>query len=125
MTFTHHFYNVASSGSIDYLSEGEQPLPFVYTLFSLGYALAFAAWVRLVRSAKSADAASGAAPRIHHVHHLMSFLLLIKSLTVFSDAMKWRYTRWTGSGEAWSVFYYLFSFLKGMLLFVVILLIGR
>ena len=39
-------------------------------------------------------------------------------------AQKWRYTRWTGSGEAWSVFYYMFSFLKGTLLFVVILLIG-
>ena len=96
LTFTHHFYNVGPNGQIDYLSSGEQPLPTLFTLFSLAYLAGSIFWLRTVRSASLIDASTNSSPRVHHVHHLMSALSLLKTLTVFSDAMKWHYIRYSG-----------------------------
>jgi len=54
----------------------------------------------------------------------MTVLVIVKATTVMADAIKWHYIRQTGSGEAWSVIYYLLAGFKGVGLFVVLMLIG-
>lgn len=62
--------------------------------------------------------------KVHHIHHLMTVLIAVKAVTVFADAIKWHYIRSTGSGEAWTVIYYLLAGFKGIALFLVLMLIG-
>ena len=62
---------------------------------------------------------------VHHIHHMMTALLVLKILTLFSNFMRYHYISVNGTGEIWSVFYYIFTFLRGIFLFVLILLIGR
>ena len=107
-----------------------QPLPTLYTCFGFAYTLSLFLWSYTIRKAKASESTSTLSRtirkdiKVHHVHHVMTFLLVVKVMTVYCDALRWHYIRWTGSGEAWSVFFYFFSFLKGMMLFLVILLIG-
>ncbi|GMH59878.1 hypothetical protein TrST_g7663 [Triparma strigata] len=131
LKFHHHFCNLSPDGQCnDHLSEGEQPLPTLYTCFGFAYTLSLFLWSYTIRKAKASESTSTLSRtirkdiKVHHVHHVMTFLLVVKVMTVYCDALRWHYIRWTGSGEAWSVFFYFFSFLKGMMLFLVILLIG-
>lgn len=62
--------------------------------------------------------------QVHHIHHMMAVLLVFKTLSMLFESIRYHYLRLTGAAEAWSIVYYLFAFLKGITLFVVILLIG-
>ena len=117
------------------MSAGEAPLPTMYLVFGLVYAVVASAWFVVLKRAKESEFGPErgidlGVPRVrtdvkvHHIHYLMAMLLVVKTLTVLADSAKYHYIRWTGSGEAWSVIYYMFEFLKGVMLFVVILLIG-
>ena len=55
---------------------------------------------------------------------MMTVLLVFKTLSMLFESIRYHYLRLTGSAEAWSIVYYLFAFLKGITLFVVVLLIG-
>lgn len=143
-TFEHHFYNVDADGTMDYLSVGMQPLPTLFLVFGLLYLACFLLWTYKINKSKleelgeAAGVGSGIAmfaargvngdPRkeikVHHIHHIMTALLLLKVITVFAESARYHYIRVTGTGEAWSVVYYFFGFIKSMMLFVVILLIG-
>ena len=61
---------------------------------------------------------------VHHIHHMMTVLLIFKSLTLFTDFGRYHYISTHGTGEVWAVFYYIFTFCRGIMLFVIILLIG-
>ena len=137
--FTHHFRNVDSGGNIDYLSAGSQPLPKMFLGFAIIYASCLAIWIYRIAQAKKEEYGEGNSAiarvkgvfgdfrqdiRVHHIHHMMSMLLTLKTITVFAESARYHYIRVTGSGEAWSVIFYIFTFLKGIMLFVVILLIG-
>lgn len=63
-------------------------------------------------------------PQVHHIHHMMTVLLVFKTLSMLFESIRYHYLRLTGAAEAWSIVYYLFAFLKGITLFVVVLLIG-
>jgi hypothetical protein len=138
-TFEYHFFNTRTDGKTDYLSTGEQPLPTMYLIFALIYCATTALWFTTIRKAKTTEYGSGISAsgrglgtspgtqtsiKVHHIHYLMAILLLLKCATMFAESAKYHYIRWTGSGEAWSVIYYMFEFMKGIMLFVVILLIG-
>ena len=131
-TFTHEFYNLDRNGEVDYLSAGEQPLPNLYLTFCFSYLVAIAVWLRWIKKAKqqSETLVSGGTMSqtdlvVHHIHHMMTALLVLKILTLFSNFMRYHYISVNGTGEIWSVFYYIFTFLRGIFLFVLILLIGR
>jgi len=130
---THHFANYSPTGSEDHLSTGEQPLPTVYLIFGICYAAAGAAWITMVRKAKKSETSAGRGVasrsvtrdiKVHHIHHLMTVLVCVKATTVLADAIKWHYIRSTGSGDAWTVIYYLLAGFKGVALFLVLMLIG-
>ena len=62
--------------------------------------------------------------RVHYIHWVMAILLVFKSFAMLSQAMRYHYVDVMGTGEGWQFVYYVFASLKGVTLFVVILLIG-
>ncbi|XP_008776258.1 protein CANDIDATE G-PROTEIN COUPLED RECEPTOR 7-like [Phoenix dactylifera] len=108
-------YNVRPDGSRDYLSVGQYPLPSLYFVFALVYVAFLAVWISyLIKNRLSS----------HRIHLLMAGLVLTKVLNLLFAAEDQHYVRVTGTPHGWDVLFYLFQFLKGVLLFTVIVLIG-
>jgi len=78
-------------------------------------------WTTEVRAA--ARHASGGA-KAHQIHHLMSIVLVLKTGTLLAESARYHYIDRVGLTEVWSAVYFTFLFLKGVGLFIVILLIG-
>ncbi|KAJ1453605.1 lung seven transmembrane receptor-domain-containing protein [Pelagophyceae sp. CCMP2097] len=117
------FYNPGPA----YLSACEAALPLLFALFCAGYAVALAAWAALllVRGGRCGGArAAGKPSPVHAIHWMMLVLLVFKTASVGSQSVKYHFINVTGSGEGWQFVYYAFASLKGVMLFVVILLIG-
>ena len=60
----------------------------------------------------------------HWIHILMGMLVLLKALYMFSEAEDKFYIKKTGTPQGWDVSFYAFSFLKGVMLFTMLVLIG-
>ncbi|KAJ6831076.1 protein GPR107-like [Iris pallida] len=116
MSVRTEMYNLRPDGTRDYLSVGQAPVPTVYASFALLYVLFLAAWayLGLLKNRLSA----------HRIHYLMAALLLTKVLNLVFAAEDQHYIRATGTPHGWDVLFYLFQFLRGVLLFTVIVLIG-
>nr|DAD27800.1 TPA_asm: hypothetical protein HUJ06_029268 [Nelumbo nucifera] len=63
-------------------------------------------------------------PAVHRIHLLMAALLLIKALNLICAAVDKHYVKISGTPHGWDVLFYLFQFLRVVLLFTVIILIG-
>jgi len=98
-----------------FLSAGDIPLPFIYGAASILFTAAFAVWQRQVMVEKASA---------HKIHHLMSALCLVRAAAVGFEALRYQSMKQTGDGHAWSTLYYVLTFVKGVMLFSVILLIG-
>ncbi|CAM9947197.1 unnamed protein product, partial [Phaeothamnion confervicola] len=118
------FHNPGKKTGPDYLSAGETELPTVFFCFFCVFGTALVAWVAALRRRPA---------HVHSIHHMMGVLLLFKTLAMLFESIRYHYlkAREEGRGErgegtscAWSIVYYVFAFLKGIMLFVVILLIG-
>ncbi|KAK9809725.1 hypothetical protein WJX73_010815 [Symbiochloris irregularis] len=108
-------YNVRSNGKKDYLSVGEDVLPLVFMVMFVLFAVATALWAALVvRSRQDA----------HRIHHLMTALAAAKTLTLLSEAGMYHFVRATGRPDGWNIAYYVFTFLRGLLFFSVVVLVG-
>ncbi|KAK3144302.1 hypothetical protein QOZ80_4AG0311240 [Eleusine coracana subsp. coracana] len=110
-------YNVrVRDGARDYLPVGLVPLPGIYAAASGVYAVFLAAWLYAccVRHRATAE----------RVHAVMTALLLFKALKLACAAEDAWYVERTGTPHGWDVAFYVFGFLKGVLLFTVIVLIG-
>jgi len=55
---------------------------------------------------------------------MMAALLFFKTLSLLFEAVRYHYYSLNGFAEGWSIVYYIFAFIKGVMRFVVILLIG-
>lgn len=108
-------YNVHDKGVKDYLPAGESNLPVVYLVCAILFFAAFMLWTYLIVNNWEA---------VHTIHLLMTFLLFLKVMTLVCEGLRHEYIKITGVSSGWSVAYYIFSFLKGVTLFSVILLIG-
>lgn len=62
--------------------------------------------------------------QVHNIHHIMAVLLFFKTLSLLFEAVRFHYYAKNGYAEGWSIVYYIFAFVKGVMRFVVILLIG-
>merc|ERR1711865_314957 len=107
--------NPGSDGHPFYLSAGEAPLPTVFLLVSMLWLGASIVWIRII-------CANGEFTK--SIHHLMTVLVCLKFLSVFSEAIKFHVMKVDGTAHGWTAVYYTFAFLKGILMFTVILLIG-
>jgi len=142
-----HFSNRDMFNRVSYLSRGEMNLPWLFFAFSILYAVCLYVWysnIQLIKEGKSGyfdigDAPSTAAalsvsgassekaddgPTIYPIHYLMGFLLGLKFCSLVFESVRYHYLRVTGHSLFFSAVYYTFSFLKGVTLFTVILLIG-
>ncbi|MQM12347.1 hypothetical protein Taro_045261 [Colocasia esculenta] len=109
-------YNVQPDGSRDYLSAGQSRLPSLYFSFSIVYIAFLGVWIYvcLVKNRRFT----------HRIHLLMGCLVLVRALYLICAAEDQHYIKATGTPHGWDVLFYLFQFLKGVLLFTVIVLIG-
>ena len=136
-----HFLNVDPiTGQFSYLTVGEMRLPFLFFFYSVSYLVCFICWIMNMRNIAQGgsgllDAGRTATqqqqqqqlqqrPVIYPIHKLMAALLAFKFLSVFFESLRYHAIRITGHSELWSVAYYTISFVKGIFLFTVILLIG-
>jgi len=108
-------YNEGANGARDYLSAGEAPLPTVYFVMFILYVLCCGIWAYTVYYAGTAR---------QRIHYLMLILVFFKALTVLAQSGKFWYIRHTGDAEGWNIAYYVFTFIRGIFLFTVIVLIG-
>ncbi|KAK2981932.1 hypothetical protein RJ640_019152 [Escallonia rubra] len=108
-------YNLDKSGRRDYLSAGKTILPRVYFLFSLIYFTLAGAWIYLLYKKRLT---------VYGIHFFMLAVLILKALNLLCEAEDKSYIKRTGSAHGWDVLFYIFSFLKGITLFSLIVLIG-
>ncbi|KAG0464628.1 hypothetical protein HPP92_018792 [Vanilla planifolia] len=109
-------YNARPDGSRDYLSVGWILVPSIYFLFAIVYAVFLGVWIYFSLWKNHLSA--------HRIHQIMAGLLFAKVLNLICAAEDQHYIRVTGTPHGWDVLFYLFQFLKGVLLFTVIVLIG-
>jgi len=102
----------------DYLSAGDQPLPIMYTVFFILFFLALLTWASVLRRDPSEHGT------IHKIHHLMTMLLVLKCCTLLTESIRYHMVSATGVNNFMSTVYYIFTTLRGIMLFLVILLIG-
>lgn len=109
-------YNVDADGSRNYLSAGDSALPNLFLFFFFVFAACSAVWFWRLHTAKSG---------VVRIHYMMGVLLVLKTLTLFFESLKFHYMKLSGdTSSAWSTLYYIFAFMKGVMLFVVLLLVG-
>lgn len=108
-------YNLDRDGSKDYLSAGLTQLPTLYFLFFLAYLGFLGVWIYVCLTNKRS---------VHRIHLLMAGLLLMKALNLICAAEDKHYVKVTGTPHGWDVLFYIFQFIRVVLLFTVIVLIG-
>lgn len=109
-------YNLdGKSGRRDYLSAGRTILPRVYFFFSLVYFSLAGAWIYVLYKKRLT---------VFGIHFFMLAVVILKALNLLCEAEDKSYIKRTGSAHGWDVLFYIFSFLKGITLFSLIVLIG-
>ncbi|KAK1434933.1 hypothetical protein QVD17_00688 [Tagetes erecta] len=108
-------YNIDDGATKDYLSAGQTQLPSLYFIFSLIYLCFVAFWIYVCFKNKRS---------VHRVHLLMGGLVAMKALNLICAAEDKHYVKVTGTAHGWDVLFYIFQFIRVVLLFTVIVLIG-
>ncbi|KVI09547.1 protein GPR107-like [Cynara cardunculus var. scolymus] len=108
-------YNSEDGTHKDYLSAGKTQLPSLYFIFSIIYMCFVGLWT--VECMKNKGS-------VHRIHLLMGMLLVVKALNLICAAENKHYVKVTGTPHGWDVLFYTFQFLRAVLLFTVIVLIG-
>uniref|UniRef100_A0A7C8YE26 Uncharacterized protein n=1 Tax=Opuntia streptacantha TaxID=393608 RepID=A0A7C8YE26_OPUST len=115
MTVRTEMYNLEYNEVKDYLPAGQTQLPTLYFLFSIVYLVFVGYWMfECYKNKKS----------VHRIHLLMAGLLVMKALNLICAAEDKHYVKVTGSPHGWDVLFYLFQFIRVVLLFTVIVLVG-
>ncbi|XP_020595146.1 protein GPR107-like [Phalaenopsis equestris] len=109
-------YNIEpGSGRRVYLSAGSAILPFVYFLFFLVYGSLATLWASVLFRKRLTAC---------RIHYFMLAVVILKALNLICEAEDKSYIERTGNAHGWDVLFYIFSFLKGISLFTLIVLIG-
>ncbi|OAY80669.1 Protein GPR107 [Ananas comosus] len=108
-------YNLDRDGRRVYLSAGAAVLPLLFFLLSLAYLALAALWVLVLLRKRAA---------VFRIHHFMLAVVALKALNLLAEAEDKSTVERTGSAHGWDVLFYIFSFLKGVSLFTLIVLIG-
>ncbi|EGG19498.1 seven transmembrane domain protein [Cavenderia fasciculata] len=109
-------YNIDSNGNINYLSVGDNPLPTVYGLFSIIFAVLLVLWIFVFLR--------GEGKRVNKIHHLCSVYLVLQAVELLFRSIEMHYIKTTGSANGWDIAYYIFACLQGSFFIVLIALIG-
>ncbi|XP_021757764.1 protein GPR107-like [Chenopodium quinoa] len=99
----------------DYLSAGRTLLPRIYFFFSIIYFGMAVFWIYVLYRKRLT---------VFGIHFFMLGVVIMKALNLLCEAEDKSYIKRTGSAHGWDVLFYIFSFLKGITLFTLIVLIG-
>lgn len=114
MNVVTEMYNIRD-GKKDYLPAQETHLPQLFLILFFIYICFFAMWVFIcVKHRQSVD----------KIHVIMAALLIVKALKMICASEDKTYVAKTGTPHGWDVAFYVFGFMKGIMLFTVITLIG-
>lgn len=109
-------YNLdGRNGDRDYLSAGKTNLPWIFFLFFLIYSCLAGVWIYVLYNKRLS---------VFRIHFFMLAVLILKALNLLCETEDKSYIKRTGSAHGWDVLFYIFSFLKGITLFTLIVLIG-
>jgi len=114
-TMTLSQYNVDKVGSKIYLSAGKASLPTWFFFICFLFVVQLVMWLYILSAERD---------QIRSIHWLMTVVLVLKILTLFCEAFKFHSLKVSGHNDGWTIVYYIFSFLKGIMMFAVIILIG-
>nr|GMC64691.1 protein GPR107-like [Ipomoea batatas] len=103
------------TGQLDFLSAGKTALPVIYFLFFLVYLVLGVVWVYTLYKKRLS---------VYKIHFFMLAVLIMKALNLLCETEDKSYIKRTGTAHGWDVLFYIFSFLKGITLFTLIVLIG-
>ncbi|KAJ0971176.1 hypothetical protein J5N97_019135 [Dioscorea zingiberensis] len=116
MSVKSSMFNIdTKSGGRAYLSVGLAALPRIYFFFFLVYAGLAVLWLVVLHRNRATTL---------RIHHFMLALLVLKAINLLCEAEDKSYIERTGSAHGWDVLFYIFSFLKGITLFTLLVLIG-
>ncbi|XP_074567930.1 protein CANDIDATE G-PROTEIN COUPLED RECEPTOR 7-like [Curcuma longa] len=108
-------FNLPEPSRRAYLSAGAGALPVIYSVLFFAYASFAAAWAAILFRRQSA---------VFRIHYFMLAVVVLKALNLLCEAEDKSYIDRTGSAHGWDVLFYIFSFLRGISLFTLIVLIG-
>ncbi|XP_058209486.1 protein CANDIDATE G-PROTEIN COUPLED RECEPTOR 7-like [Rhododendron vialii] len=108
-------YNLDAGGIRDYLSAGLTHLPSLFFVFSVVYFGFLGFWIYICLTNRRS---------VHRIHLLMCGLILMKALNLICAAEDKHYVKVTGTPHGWDILFYIFQFIRVVLLFTVIVLIG-
>jgi G protein-coupled receptor 107 len=100
-----------------YLPAGEAKLPQMYAVVCLMYVAMLSLWIGHYMRHEEGK-------RVLHIHYLMTALVALKLVAVLFESLELRQLDMNGHPGGWAIIYYVFATLKGIMMFVVILLIG-
>jgi len=111
-------YNVRADGTRNYLSAGEICLPVLYAVAAGLFGAAACAWIIIIVQRWR---------QILGLHYIMLALVLCKVMSLIAYTVHLIFVAKQGQTlniVGWDVVYFLFSFLDGLAMFVLILLVG-
>jgi len=108
-------YNIDSVGNKVYLSVGLSSLPNWFFGICLIFVGMLVTWFVMLKKNWI---------NVRSIHWLMTVVVLLKIGTLLFEAVKYHSLKVNGVNNGWTVLFYIFSFLKGMMMFAVIVLIG-
>ncbi|KAI0222818.1 G protein-coupled receptor [Lamellibrachia satsuma] len=115
-TFVHFSAYLIEKNKDSYLSAGDIPLPPIYFILCMVYTLLGSFWFYVLRSSKDDT---------FKIHYLMLVLVFVKALALFFHAVNLHFIQKEGHHEqAFAILYYITYLMRGILLFVTIVLIG-
>jgi hypothetical protein len=107
-------YNIKGN-SRDYLPAGESALPLLYFASAFVFAVMGGMWIYMCRTSKEF---------VHHIHLLMLMLVGLKMMSSLFHGVSFHFVKMYGHPVGWQIVYYIFTFLKGIMFFSVIMLVG-
>ncbi|KAI6227225.1 hypothetical protein M3Y95_00704200 [Aphelenchoides besseyi] len=110
-------FDIVEKNENSHLSAGDIPKPQLYLYFSFLFGLATILWINVLCKSDRRH--------IYRVHYLMTFLVVIKLISIFCHGMNLYFLSVTGHERmTWMVLFYVTHLLKGFLLFGTLILIG-
>ncbi|ORZ19879.1 lung seven transmembrane receptor-domain-containing protein [Absidia repens] len=100
----------------NHLSAGDSPLPWVYGLSSFAYLLAALYWISLLVVRKDT--------KVFRAHWLMFVLMVIIVINKALQSAKYHFMKIGMLSEGWSIGFYVFASIKGLLSILIIILLA-
>ncbi|CAO3596820.1 unnamed protein product [Absidia cylindrospora] len=100
----------------NHLSAGDSPLPWVYGLSSFAYLVAALYWISLLVVRKDT--------KVFRAHWLMFVLMVIIVINKALQSAKYHFMKIGMLSEGWSIGFYVFASIKGLLSILIIILLA-